>query len=69
MIYIMDANGFKEQKSFELRGTPCFLNVSGVLSEEWRICVAVRENQIILITNGMIENFVIDLNSKPVGMI
>jgi hypothetical protein len=44
MVYLMDAQGYKVEKSFELRGTPCFIHTQGVLNEEWRIAVAVREN-------------------------
>ena len=51
-----------------MNSVPVFINVSGQLAVDYRIFVACRDGRVYQIRDGKIQDQIISIDSKPVGL-
>ena len=53
----------------QLKSVPVFINVTGQLTVDYRIFVACRDGRVYQIRDGKVQDQVITIESKPVGLL
>ena len=68
-IHFFDQTGGKIKKTMSVPAIPVFLEAVGLYDVDYRLYVACRDGKVYTIKNGTMDPMVIDIESKPVGLV
>lgn len=68
-LLLLDHSGNSIKKSISLKSVPVFIDCVGQFDVEYRIYVACRDGKILFIKNGVVQDLIYKIESKPIGFI
>ena len=69
-VLVLDPSGMVVKKQVTLKaGVPSFIQCQGLFDVEYKIFVACRDGQVVVIRNGEVTDQVFRIEGRPLGML
>ena len=68
-LVFLDPKGQSAHSTITLKSVPVLLDCSGQFGVDYRIFVACRDGRVYQVRDGTVQEQVIAIESKPVGMV